>query len=121
MLIVGLALAIFQQIVGINTVIYYAPTILRFTGSSISSAITSFTFLSLVGAPGRTGTFVLYAVVGVVALIFFATRVPETNGRSLEEIEQQLHRKRRSASGARDDAPALGSAFVRRLKGAVHA
>src|SRR6185437_4606626 len=197
MLIVGLALAIFQQVVGINTVIYYAPTILRFTGSSVSSAITqtvfigltnvvftvvavllldrfgrrvfllvgtvgliasllvlgvffassglraavpdlalialivyiasfaiglgpvfwlmiseifplhlrspamalctvanwafnfliAFTFLSLVGALGRTGTFVLYAVVGVIALIFFATRVPETNGRSLEEIE----------------------------------
>ncbi len=204
MLIVGLALAIFQQIVGINTVIYYAPTILRFTGSSVSSAITqtvfigltnvvftvvavllldrfgrrvfllagtigliasllvlgvffassgvraavpdlalialivyiasfaiglgpvfwlmiseifplhlrspamalctvanwafnflvSFTFLSLVGALGRAGTFLLYAAVGVVALLFFATRVPETNGRSLEEIEQQLQRKR---------------------------
>src|SRR3954463_7075594 len=30
MLTVGVALAIFQQIVGINTVIYYAPTILKF-------------------------------------------------------------------------------------------
>ena len=32
MMIVGVALAIFQQIVGINTVIYYAPTILKFAG-----------------------------------------------------------------------------------------
>ncbi|HEX5449488.1 MAG TPA: MFS transporter, partial [Gaiellaceae bacterium] len=47
MLIVGLALAIFQQIVGINTVIYYAPTILRFTGSSVSSAITQTVFIGL--------------------------------------------------------------------------
>jgi MFS family permease len=82
--------------------------------------LVSFTFLSLVGALGRTGTFVAYAVVGVIALIFFATRVPETNGRSLEEIEQQLQRKRRPKSGAGDDAPALGSAFARRLKGAIH-
>jgi sugar porter (SP) family MFS transporter len=31
-LLVGLALGIFQQAIGINTVIYYAPTILQFSG-----------------------------------------------------------------------------------------
>lgn len=62
--------------------------------------LVSFTFLSLVGALGRAGTFLLYAGVGVIALVFFATRVPETNGRSLEEIEQQLRRKRKSKPGA---------------------
>src|SRR4051812_38780613 len=39
-LVVGLGLAILQQISGINTVIYYAPTIVKFTGiTSSSSAI----------------------------------------------------------------------------------
>jgi MFS transporter, SP family, galactose:H+ symporter len=39
-LIVGLGLAIFQQITGINTVIYYAPTILQAAGfNSASGAI----------------------------------------------------------------------------------
>jgi hypothetical protein len=33
------------------------------------------------------------AAVGLVALVFFGIRVPETSGRSLEEIEQQLERK----------------------------
>jgi MFS family permease len=37
---VGLALAITQQFIGVNTVIYYAPTILRFTGLGTGSAIT---------------------------------------------------------------------------------
>jgi MFS transporter, SP family, galactose:H+ symporter len=39
-LIVGVGLALFQQITGINTVIYYAPTIFQFAGiSSASNAI----------------------------------------------------------------------------------
>jgi MFS family permease len=37
---VGIGLAIFQQIVGVNTVIYHAPTILQFTGLGAGSAIT---------------------------------------------------------------------------------
>jgi sugar porter (SP) family MFS transporter len=39
-LLVGVGLAIFQQVVGINTVIYYAPTIFQYAGfASTSSAI----------------------------------------------------------------------------------
>jgi sugar porter (SP) family MFS transporter len=37
-MIVGIGLAVAQQITGINTVIYYAPTIFRFAGLSSSSA-----------------------------------------------------------------------------------
>ena len=40
MVLVGLALAVAQQFVGVNTVIYYAPTILKLTGIATTSAIT---------------------------------------------------------------------------------
>ena len=200
MLIVGLGLAMFQQIVGINTIIYYAPTILAFTGSSASSAIgqtvaigvtnlvftvvaillldrlgrrvfllvgtagltialvvlgaffafgtlqanasalalialvvyiasfaiglgpvfwlmiseifplevrgpamaactvanwtfnfiISFTFLTLTSTIGKAATFWIYAGIGVIAVVFFVRRVPETMGRSLEEIQRDV-------------------------------
>ena len=200
MLVVGVALAIFQQIVGINTVIYYAPTILKFAGQHNTGALTqsvfigctnvfftivaillldklgrrffliagtatltvalvglgiffesagvqsavpwlalacllvyimgfavglgpvfwlmiseifpiqmrgpamavctmfnwglnfaiSYTFLTLVGAITKQGTFWLYAFFGVCALVFFVTFVPETKDRSLEQIQADL-------------------------------
>jgi sugar porter (SP) family MFS transporter len=45
MMIVGIALAVFQQIVGINTVIYYAPTILKFAGQHDTGALTQSVFI----------------------------------------------------------------------------
>ncbi len=199
-MIVGIGLAVFQQIVGINTVIYYAPTILKMAGQQNTGALTqsvyigltnvvftivaillldrlgrrffllfgtscltvaliglgiffaspglqhsvgwlalacllfyifgfaiglgpvfwlmiseifplqmrgpamavctmfnwgfnfliSYTFLSLTDLITKSGTFWLYAGFGVCALVFFATLVPETKDRSLEEIQGDL-------------------------------
>jgi sugar porter (SP) family MFS transporter len=51
----------------------------------------SFFFLDAVNAIGQNGTFFLYAGFGVLAIIFFAWRVPETKDRSLEQIESDVH------------------------------
>jgi sugar porter (SP) family MFS transporter len=200
MLAVGLALAIFQQLIGVNTVIYYAPTILQATGLNPDSAVTqavavglsnlvftivavllldrvgrrpflligttgciaslavlgvwfkssglqdsaswlalaalisyiaffaiglgpvfwlmiaeiyplrirgqamsvaaianwganflvTISFLTLLNAISPTGTFFLFGFMSLVALIYFAKRVPETRQRSLQQIEREL-------------------------------
>jgi sugar porter (SP) family MFS transporter len=217
MLMVGIGLAFFQQFVGVNTVIYYSPTILKATGLSADQSITqalsvgitnvvftvvailaldrvgrrkllltgtvgltaalvvlgvffqssslqandawlalvalvvfiasfaiglgpvfwlmiaeifplrershamsvctivnwggnfliSYFFLDLVGDIGRPATFWLYAGFGVLAVAFFLWRVPETKGRSLEEIERDLGAyPAESDRGSQQDAPA---------------
>jgi len=53
-----------------------------------SNLIIALTFLTLVQILGRSGTFWLYGLVGVGAWIFAYLLVPETKGRTLEEIEE---------------------------------
>jgi sugar porter (SP) family MFS transporter len=209
-LVIGVGLAVFQQVTGINTVIYYAPTILQNTGLSASNSIlstvgvgainlimtvvsvtlidrvgrrrlliasltgmvlslaglglafalsglgtalswialiclityvgsfavglgpvfwlliaeiyplrirgaamsvataanwlanfaVSLTFLLLIDVIGQTGTFWLYALVGVGAIAFSWRLVPETKGRTLEQIEAGLLARRRPRGAA---------------------
>jgi MFS family permease len=52
--------------------------------------IVSATFLDLVVAIGGAGTFVVYAVLSLVALVFVLLIVPETKRLSLEQIEEAI-------------------------------
>jgi sugar porter (SP) family MFS transporter len=52
--------------------------------------IVSATFLNIVGAIGSAGAFLVYGVLTLVAFAFVVGMVPETKGRSLEQIEAAL-------------------------------
>lgn len=52
-----------------------------------SNLIVALTFLTLTQVLGRAATFWLYGVVSIGAWLFAYLLVPETKGRSLEEIE----------------------------------
>jgi SP family galactose:H+ symporter-like MFS transporter len=52
-----------------------------------ANLIVALTFLSIIQVLGRPGTFWLFGLVGIGAWVFSYLFVPETKGRSLEEIE----------------------------------
>ncbi|WP_218189193.1 sugar porter family MFS transporter [Kocuria massiliensis] len=55
-----------------------------------SDGFLSLFFPTLISGAGITGTFLLFAAVGVIALVFVRTQVPETRGRSLESLEEDV-------------------------------
>lgn len=57
-----------------------------------SNLVVTVTFLELLDLLGRPVTFYLYAALTGIAYAFTWSQVPETNGRSLEAIEADLHR-----------------------------
>ncbi|KAI4376043.1 hypothetical protein MLD38_013841 [Melastoma candidum] len=70
------------------------PLRLRAQGASIAvgvnratSGLISMTFLSLSGAITTEGAFYLFASVAAISWVFFYTMMPETQGRTLEEME----------------------------------
>ena len=56
-----------------------------------SNLVVSLTFLTLVQGIGPSRTFLLYAIFAVAAWVFSYRKVPETKGRTLEEIEKFWH------------------------------
>ena len=50
--------------------------------------VVAVTFLSLVSFIGQASTFWLYGIIAIGAWIFFFKLVPETKGKTLEEIEE---------------------------------
>lgn len=53
--------------------------------------LVSLTFLSLLDGLGASGTFWLYTMICALALWFVIKKVPETKGKTLEEIQRYFH------------------------------
>ena len=56
----------------------------------IANAFLGLFFPTLVASVGITGPFFMFGVVGILALIFIYTQVPETRGRTLEALEEDV-------------------------------
>jgi MFS family permease len=88
----------------LNSEVY--PLEIRGKGSATGSTthwvldlIIASTVLTLINTITETGTFWLYGVFGILGILFFFRVVPETKGRSLEEIEEELERRTSTGSG----------------------
>ncbi|KAM4625648.1 solute carrier family 2, facilitated glucose transporter member 10 [Polymixia lowei] len=55
-----------------------------------ANLLVTFSFLNVIDMIGLSGTFLLYGMTGVVAGLFFYYMLPETKGKSLEEIDKEL-------------------------------
>jgi hypothetical protein len=72
--------------------------------------LVSQSFPIMLDAWGPGPVFLGYAAIGVLAFVFVKTLVPETKGRSLEEIEEHLHRKADAADDRRAVTAGAGDA-----------
>lgn len=88
----------------LNVVVFIIPSELypqHIRGTAMSATmfanwsmnfLVSLTFLTLLDALGGPGTFTLYAAVCALLTLFTVRRIPETRGKSLEEIEREISR-----------------------------
>lgn len=79
----------------INAEVY--PLFVRGKGASVGAfshwsfdLVVTLTTLTLINALGTAGAFWLYALISCTAVVFIIRYVPETKGRSLEQIEADL-------------------------------
>ena len=56
----------------------------------IASFVLTFSFPILNDALGSYGTFWLYSAICMIGFLFIKSKLPETKGKSLEEIEKEL-------------------------------
>ncbi|MBS1806082.1 MAG: sugar porter family MFS transporter [Acidobacteria bacterium] len=54
-----------------------------------TTLIVTFTFLSLIHAAGMSGTFLIYGLLCIISFLFILKMVPETRGKTLEQIQQE--------------------------------
>ncbi|XP_008303633.1 solute carrier family 2, facilitated glucose transporter member 10 isoform X1 [Stegastes partitus] len=55
-----------------------------------ANLLVTFTFLNVIDAIGLSGVFLVYGLTAVAAAVFFYFMLPETKGKSLEDIDKEL-------------------------------
>ena len=77
------------------------PTAVRGKASSVGTVthwaldfLISISVLTLISALTETGLFWIYGVLGIIGLGYLYRNLPETKGRSLEDIERSLRKQR---------------------------
>ena len=75
------------------------PVKIRGSAASVATAfnwsctfIVTKTYEDIVSVIGPYGTFWMFGTIVLVGFVFVIVSVPETRGRSLEEIEKKIHR-----------------------------
>ncbi|XP_022066521.2 solute carrier family 2, facilitated glucose transporter member 10 isoform X2 [Acanthochromis polyacanthus] len=59
-----------------------------------ANLLVTFTFLNVIDGIGLSGIFLVYGLTAVAAAVFFYFMLPETKGKSLEEIDKELRLSR---------------------------
>ncbi|MGI8760143.1 MAG: MFS transporter [Jatrophihabitantaceae bacterium] len=60
-------------------------------GNWAANFVVTISFLTILNAIGGTGIFAVFATLSFLALLYFWRKVPETKGRSLQQIEHDLN------------------------------
>ncbi|XP_030634101.1 solute carrier family 2, facilitated glucose transporter member 10 [Chanos chanos] len=76
----------------------------------VANLIVTFTFLNVIDSIGLSGTFFLYGVMGIAAVVFIVFMLPETKGKSLQEIDRELCEKR--SVKIRDFTEMISAVFI---------
>lgn len=83
-----------------------AMSLAGFWNSAVSASVT-FIFPWELSHLGSAGTFLGYGLMAAAALVFVLLFIPETKGKTLEELEVMLMRKGKSAQAERPKPPGL--------------
>lgn len=59
-----------------------------------ANLLVTFSFLNVIEIIGMSGIFLLYGAIAVVSIVFICLMLPETKGKSLQQIDRELSEKR---------------------------